>query len=625
MLNYAQYKKTDGAIFMDNERILLTPSSVFGTLRKELIDNIGIERVKGFLLRYGWNLGAYDAEKVLASNRFSSISEILRQGPIQHMEKGYTKVNTIRTDIEWDELNQKVKTVYVEGEWLNSYEAEEHLRQFGITHTPICYTLLGYASGYYSTICGHKVIFKEVACKGMGMSYCKYIGKSLHAWFGEADEEVKYYDNPTIVKELERTYEALLQERNNLSKATAISKRITQELVNGRDLQYICDVVYEIINIPMLIEDLQFRDYAYSGLSQQELITIQEDFKEWIQNQKINQGFLDYSTVTKIKANQHVRLLTPIRVQKKIFGYCSFIYKGEEESFADLDYMVLDRLSFIAALHLLNEKTSFEAMERMKGHFLEQVLNGQFTTKKEIFKRGRFINIDLELPFYLMILKYQYPEECLKKELVFHEEMLETTLQYFKQHDMNVIIGQRAGNNVLFVQPNNYNEGILPFCQQFVSYLSGKYIGALFQIGISSLGDDIEKASEYYKEALSALEMSNLQRKVVSFDELGILGMLIHAKDDQALIQRAKSVIGPLINNNGVKGPELVKTLYVFLQNGGNLERTMEELLISKTGLRYRIQKIESVLGVDLRDPDVSYHLRLTLQVLQLKGELKLD
>ena len=625
LLSNSQIKQNDGAIFLDNERILLTPSSVFGTLRKELIDNIGMERVKGFLLRYGWNLGVYDAERVLANKNFLSIMEILKQGPVQHMEKGYTKVQTIKSEIEWDDAVQKVKSVYVEGLWFNSYEAEEHIVKFGMTNIPICYTLIGYASGYYSTICGHTVIFKELSCKGMGMHQCKYVGKSIYAWNGEADEEVKYYENSTIVKELERTYEALLQERNNLSKATEISKRITQELINGSDLQYIIDDVNKILNIPILIEDIQFRDYVHAGLSQEELFTIQEDFNRWMENQQILDDYLVNSSVRKIYASQHVRLMIPIRVQKKIFGYCSFIYKDGQESFPDLDYMVLDRLSFIASLHLLNEKTSFEAMERMKGQFLEQVLNGQFLTEKEILKRGRFINFDLELPFYIIILKYHYTDDSLKKELIFHEEILDITLKYFKQKNMNVIIGQRAGNNVLFVQPLKHNDNIQQLCNQFNCHLSSKYKGALFQIGISSFAEDINKATEFYQEAFSALEMTNIDRKVVSFEDIGLVGMLLHSKDDRAIVQKAKSLLSPLTNNIGIKDTELVKTLYVFLQNGGNLERTMEEMALSKTGLRYRIQKIESYLGVDLRDPEVSYHLRLTLQVLILKGELKLD
>lgn len=624
LLNLLQIKQEDGAIFLDNERILLTPSAVFGTLRKELIDNIGMARVKGFLLRYGWNLGKYDAEKVLDGETISSIKDILKQGPIQHMIKGFTKVNTLKTDIEWGH-NDKVKSVYVEGEWFYSYEAEEHLNQFGITDLPICYTLIGYASGFYSTICGHTVIFKELSCKGMGRNECKYIGKSIHNWNGEADEELKYYENSTIVKELERTYETLLQERNDLSKATEISKRITQSLINGSDLQSIIDDVSNTLKISILIEDVHFRDYVYSGLSKESLDIVQQDFTEWMDQKHTGNTVIAYSNMRKITASHHTRLTTPILVQKKMFGYCSFVYLEAKETFRDLDYMVLDRLSFIASLHLLNEKTSFEAMERMKGYFLEQIIIGHFTSKKEILQRGRFIHVDLDSPYYIVILKHEYMDDYLKKELIFYEELLDTTVQYFNKKNTEVIIGQHAANTVLFIQLKKSEVTIEQLCNQFINQLTSKYRGATFHIGISTMAEDIVEAPDYYQEALSALEMTNSKQKVISFGDLGLVGMLMHSKDEKAVIQRAKYLLNPLINSSGNKDTELVKTLYVFLQHGGNLERTMDELALSKTGLRYRLQKIESCLGVDIRDPDVSFQLRLTLQVLVIKGEINLN
>ena len=78
--------KTDneGRIYLDDERVILTSSAVFGILRKDLMDNISEERMKGFLIRYGWNLGKNDAKNVLKKNQ-SSIEELLKKGPELHM------------------------------------------------------------------------------------------------------------------------------------------------------------------------------------------------------------------------------------------------------------------------------------------------------------------------------------------------------------------------------------------------------------------------------------------------------------------------------------------------------------------------------------------------------------
>ena len=51
--------QTDGK--QGNRKISITPEALF-VLREGLIQNIGLERIKGFLVRFGWNLGLVDAE-----------------------------------------------------------------------------------------------------------------------------------------------------------------------------------------------------------------------------------------------------------------------------------------------------------------------------------------------------------------------------------------------------------------------------------------------------------------------------------------------------------------------------------------------------------------------------------
>ena len=64
--------------------------AAFAVLREQLIKNIGIERVKGFLLRYGYELGSQTAKRALQLN-LSSIAELIKQGPQFHSTYGHAK------------------------------------------------------------------------------------------------------------------------------------------------------------------------------------------------------------------------------------------------------------------------------------------------------------------------------------------------------------------------------------------------------------------------------------------------------------------------------------------------------------------------------------------------------
>src|SRR5699024_8683228 len=89
-------------LYMNNERHILISSSAFGELRKDLINNIGLERMKGFLLRYGWELGQQDAEKI-KNEKVLDIREMVALGPTLHTKKGHAYV--VDVQIQLDETN----------------------------------------------------------------------------------------------------------------------------------------------------------------------------------------------------------------------------------------------------------------------------------------------------------------------------------------------------------------------------------------------------------------------------------------------------------------------------------------------------------------------------------------
>lgn len=619
----------NGTIHMNDDRMIVISSSAFGTLRKDLIENLGTDRMKGFLIRYGWDLGVKDAKKVIEMN-LPTVEDIVTMGTILHMIKGHTGVQTDLLNIEFYQ-DGKVKSIHMEGAWVSSYEAHEHVCGFGHTESPVCHTLIGYASGYLSTVCNQRVIVKELTCAGMGHTECRYLAKSLELWDGEVNDILRYYEDTPIVIELEMTYEKLLEERNTLSRISSIHKKLTEEILNGNDLQSIADVVYDTTGISLIIEDVNFRSYAYSGLSPECFQEVNDDFQDYIQRFKKpvhepermeNESFL---LTSKINAKCHFRLITPIFIRKKISGYCSFVYQHVDD-YPQIDIITLEQIASVCSLYLLNEKTSLEATERMKGHFLEQILQEQFTSKKDILKRGSYLHFNLDQPFYIVALKYQNLQGNLANEMLFYEELMETTLQYFKDKKKHVLICHRGNNVVLYVQTESReNANISSLCIGFIECLSQMFHKYTFQIGVSSRGEEIDRASDYYDEAIIALRMSTpTAKKMVLFDSLGVVGLLINNKNESAIKNFAQQQLGPLYDADCHKNTEFIKTLYVFLANGGNLEQTANDLTLSLSGLRYRIQKMETLLGQDLRNPTVNYQLFLMLQALLVIGEIEM-
>ncbi|MFC2948074.1 XylR N-terminal domain-containing protein [Virgibacillus sediminis] len=613
----------DGTIYFDRDRSILTSISAFGTLRKDLLENIGQKRVKGFLIRYGEELGRHDARKI-KERKGVSLEKLAEYGPVLHTMQGHVQSTPEKIEVTQPDGSEK-GSVHMEGIWENSYEAEEHVRQFGCSPTPVCYTLTGYASGYLSEIFDRTIIFKEVACQGTGDSHCRYVGKSLDLWDGEADDELPFYQESPIVKELEVTYEKLLEERNNFARTYTVHKKLTNELLKRRDLHSIVQVVNEYMDIPILIEDTKKNVLAQQGFTKDQLEVACHDFRCYMEHPMRNKKPINQTKL--LKLDNHTRLITPIYLQDDIIGYCSFC--GEEGAVSDSDSnahrMIIEQISSVSSLYLLNEKTEIEAAERVKGRFLEEILSGKYQPN-EILRRSTYFQVDLHQPFKIMAIKCCTSKEPLEEELLFYEDLLETTLQYFQSNQLKILVSQYTNRITLLVPEQGEGEDdIDTLCADYFHFLTEEYPEATFSAGMSLPSDQIGQAVDSYREALTALRMATRKNKIIHFDTLGLIGPLINANNEQEVKRIASYTLGPLCENMNHKKLELLKTLHIFLSNGCNLEQTASDIALSLSGLRYRLGKIEELLQMDLRNPTTNHQLLLSLQALILIGEIELD
>lgn len=158
-----------GRILLGRERMLLVSAEAMGALRRELHDSLGTALSAEVLFRFGQRCGSEEAERVIREFGIGSRDEALALGPLLHAFEGVARVRTdvLRTDPDDGAF-------YMEGTWEGSYEAEQHLRLFGISPNPVCMTLTGYATGYASVVVGRDLLCRETRCRGRGDAECAW-------------------------------------------------------------------------------------------------------------------------------------------------------------------------------------------------------------------------------------------------------------------------------------------------------------------------------------------------------------------------------------------------------------------------------------------------------------------
>jgi purine catabolism regulator len=79
-----------------------------------------------------------------------------------------------------------------------------------------------------------------------------------------------------------------------------------------------------------------------------------------------------------------------------------------------------------------------------------------------------------------------------------------------------------------------------------------------------------------------------------------------------------KRHLEPLLNYSEGKSMDLFHTLRAFLYNNGNIKNSAEELFIHRSSLLYRLEKIESLLEIDLNDADHRFNMMMAYKLYDL-------
>jgi DNA-binding NtrC family response regulator len=219
-----QFSSADGRIWLAGQRMLLVHAAAMGALRRELIASIGREQTRRLLMRAGHASGERDAALVRKVRGDAPLMDMFAVGPQLHMLEGAVKVTT-----ESCEMDVAAGRFHGFFRWDHSWEVEAHVRDFGPQDEPVCWMLLGYASGYTSAFMGRPTLFKEVGCAGCGASHCRIEGRVLEEW-PDAEAMARDYAADSLIVRLEdlqsqvETLRSTLQPADELGPLVGCSK-----------------------------------------------------------------------------------------------------------------------------------------------------------------------------------------------------------------------------------------------------------------------------------------------------------------------------------------------------------------------------------------------------------------
>ncbi|GLZ55628.1 hypothetical protein Acsp07_52450 [Actinomycetospora sp. NBRC 106378] len=136
-------------------------------------------------------------------------------------------------------------------------------------------------------------------------------------------------------------------------------------------------------------------------------------------------------------------------------------------------------------------------------------------------------------------------------------------------------------------------------------------------IGVGGFVDRPEHLPRSYREAMQALTVRSRQvdpRGLLAFEDLGLYRLLATPEGRREAGAFVEDWIGTLLAYDAERQADLVHTLGVYLDHGGNYDATAAALHIHRSTLRYRLQRIRELSGHDLAHTDTRLNLHVAVR-----------
>ncbi|MGB9793160.1 MAG: PucR family transcriptional regulator, partial [Thermacetogeniaceae bacterium] len=304
----------------------------------------------------------------------------------------------------------------------------------------------------------------------------------------------------------------------------------------------------------------------------------------------------------------------PIKAGGSLYGYLCAVGRGRQIS--SLDASLVEEAALIMALDFQKRLAVAEIERRYLNDFVRDLLEGRIESRGVGLHRGSIYRWDLTKPQIIFVIRLITPaghgvlhpsvegkmHHLLRIERMIREAMAACSREeYLVAHMGDVTIMLFVPRSSAYAEAKRESldvAGCLLSCLD--RGLRGQDL--VIKIGISRVCHDFMKLPEAFRDALEAVQLNmeiEPSSAVIHYDDLGIGRLLMRLGDTEEIERYCEDYLGALIRYDQAHGTELLRTLSVVIATDGNLKEAAKKLFVHYNTLRYRLQKIKEVAGIE--------------------------
>jgi len=405
-----------------------------------------------------------------------------------------------------------------------------------------------------------------------------------------------------------------MSDLNSNKKISSISK-----LLKCRDLQNILDAGRTMINNPLILTDLTHKVLAITNeahLTDPNWLNIKNQGGVpliWADHASISDCYLRSKSENRPVLDSAPKgylsfLRKSLTVQDKLVGYLdSPCYSG---SFSEEECDIFDLIGDLCAICMQRDLGYVDSSENLLEFFIADLITGRISDEHLIEERFRYFHWNFKGSLCILTAHLDTPDATNSiKRLKNLQQRLSASYPTFTLFVY--------GSDIKIIVPATRHTAVE---SDSMARLKEQLLLEGLSAGVSRPFTNKRDFAYFNRQAEKALQLGKLlhpEKNLYYYDSYAVFHSLEICGTTTDLLQFCHSAIFILAEYDREHETDMLESLQAYLVYHKNVAKAASVLYIHRNTMNYRISKINDLLGIDLGNTEVTFHLLYSFHILE--------
>jgi sugar diacid utilization regulator/putative methionine-R-sulfoxide reductase with GAF domain len=319
--------------------------------------------------------------------------------------------------------------------------------------------------------------------------------------------------------------------------------------------------------------------------------------------------------------------VVPVRAGADVLGLLVVGTDGEAVDAAGR-LRALEHGSTVLALELSKERAAAEVERRLRGDLVEEVLAGglEADEAERVARQAERLGHRLPHKAWVVVLEADDDETEAALAARGRQDRLDSALGGLIRSRFPGALTLVRSASAVFLVPEDL-AGDLPAVER----LAGQILAAAApvmkpgsaSVGIGNVAHGVGELARSHMEARQALRLTRRaggRGRVASYRSLGAFRLLLEVQSPDALRRFVEELLGPLLEYAQSRDTPLLDTLEALSAARWIRRAAARKLGIHINSMTYRVERIETLTGLQLDDPETRVAISIALRARAMLG-----